>query len=135
MFRKIGHYEITRDDDLIRVWSSSEFNLEAAQQYALDMIAMIERMPPRFATLVEFDAPPVIGPEVEESMRRSARQRAERGMAAVAFVTQSEEGIRVASAQWERIYDGSGVAFRIFREVAPARAWLQAQVDAAKGGG
>jgi hypothetical protein len=129
MFRMIGHYEITRDGDVIRVWSSSEFNLEAAQQYALDMIEMIKRMPPKFGTLVGFDAPPVIGPDVEEAMRRSALQRAERGMVAVAFVTQSLDGIEVASAQWDRIYDGSGVTFRFFREPEPARAWLQDLVD------
>ena len=57
MFRMIGHYEIKRDGDVIRVWSAHEFNLEAAQQYARDMIEAIAQMPAKFATLVEFDAP------------------------------------------------------------------------------
>jgi hypothetical protein len=128
MFRMIGYYELARDGDLIRVRSAPEFNLEAAQQYARDMLEVIAQMPPRFATLVEFDAPPIIGPEVEESMRRSARERAGRGMVAVAFVTLDTAGLPVAIAQWERIYDGSGVTFRMFRDVGPAREWLQAQV-------
>lgn len=132
MFRKIGDYEITRDGDVIRVWSTPEFNLEAAQQYAADMMAMIAQMPARFATLVEFDAPPVIGPEVEESMRRSARLRAERGVVAVAFVLASTEGLRVARAQWERIYEGTGIAFAVFDELAQARAWVQERIDAAR---
>ena len=132
MLGMIGHYEITRDGDIIRVWSSSEFNLEAAQQYALDMIEMIEQMPPKFGTLVAFDSPPVVAPDVEETMRRSAAQRAERGMVAVAFVTQNLEGISVASAQWDRIYEDSGITFQIFREVAPAMKWLQEQIDRAK---
>lgn len=133
MFRMIGQYEITRDGDVIRVWSSSEFNLEAAQKYALDMIEMIGQMPPTFGTLVAFDSPPVIGPEVEDSMRRSARQRAERGMVAVAFVTLNLEGIKVANAQWDRIYEGSGITLQFFRDEAPARAWLQEQIDQKRG--
>jgi hypothetical protein len=129
MFHKIGHYEMSRDGDVIRVWSTPQFNLEAAQQYALDMMALIAQMPATFATLVEFDAPPVIGPEVEASMRQSAFQRAARGMVAVAFVTRNDEGIRVASVQWHRLYEGTGVEFRIFREVEPARVWLQERID------
>jgi hypothetical protein len=132
MFRMIGHYQISRDGDVIRVWSESEFNLEAAQQYARDMLELIERMPPRFATLVAFDAPPVIGPEVEDAMRRSALQRAERGMVAVAFVIAGRDGIDIASAQWERVYAATGIAFRLFREAEPARAWLQERVDASR---
>jgi hypothetical protein len=133
MFRMIGQYEITRDGDVIRVWSSPEFNVEAARQYALDMIEMIAQMPPTFGTLVAFDSPPIIGPDVEEAMRRSARQRAERGMVAVAFVTLSLDGIQVARSQWDRIYDGSGVVLQFFREVEPATIWLQEQIDRARG--
>ena len=128
MFKMIGHYEIRRERDVIRVWSSPVFNLEAAQQYALDMMALIEDMPPRFGTLVEFDAPPVVGPEVEAAMRRSAFERGARGMAAVAFVTRSDEGLRVASAQWDRLYAGTGIVFGIFRELEPAQAWLDARL-------
>ena len=131
MFRIIGQYSIERDADIIRVWSSPEFNLEAARQYAIDMIAVIREMPPRFAVMVSFDAPPVVAPEVEESMRHSARERAACGMVAAAFVTTSEDAIEVARAQWTRIYDGSGVAWRFFRETEAARDWLQAKVDAA----
>ena len=132
MFRMIGHYEITRDGDVIRVWSSSEFNLEAAQQYARDMMEMIASMPSRFATLVAFDSPPIIGPDVEAAMRRSAFQRAERGMVAVAFATTNLDGIEIARAQWERIYEGSGVTFRFFGEESQARQWLQARIDESK---
>jgi hypothetical protein len=132
MFRKIGHYEITRDGDLIRVRSTAEFNLEAAQQYSLDMNQLIEQMPATFATLVEFDAPPVVGPEVEASMRRSAHERGERGMVAVAFITACKEGIRVANAQWDRIYEGSRIVFRVFDDVPTAKAWLLEQVARAR---
>jgi hypothetical protein len=130
MFRIIGQYSIDRDEDIIRVWSSPEFNLEAARQYALDMIAIIREMPPRFAVMVCFDAPPVVAPEVEESMRLSARERAACGMVAAAFVTASADAIEVARAQWTRIYEGSGVACRFFDEPGTARDWLQAKVDA-----
>lgn len=132
MFRIIGQYDISRDGDLIRVWSSPEFNLEAARQYALDMLQMIEQMPPRFATLVSFDAPPIVGPEVEEAMRQSARQRAQRGMVAAAFVIENPEAIEVARGQWQRIYEGSGMQLQFFRELEPAQQWLQAQVERAR---
>ena len=85
-----------------------------------------------FGTLVVFDAPPIMGPEVEESMHRSAKQRAERGMLAVAFVTQSTEGLAVANAQWGRVYAGTGVEFRTFHDLASARTWLQELLDRAR---
>ena len=132
VFRIIGQYEISRDGDVIRVWSTPEFNLEAARQYALDMVEQIKQMPPRFGTLVGFDAPPIIGPEVEDSMSRSARERAAMGMVAVAFVTKNLDGLAVARTQWLRVYEGSGVALEFFTDDAPARAWLQEQIDLAK---
>jgi hypothetical protein len=129
MFRIIGQYDISREgEDIIRVWSAHEFNLEAARQYALDMMSMIEQMPSRFGALVSFDSPPVVGPEVEESMRRSARERAARGMVAAAFVTLNPDALDVARGQWQRIYDGSGIALEFFRDEAPALAWLRQQI-------
>ena len=129
-FRIIGQYSIDRDEDIIRVWSSPEFNLEAARQYALDMTAIIREMPPRFGTLVCFDAPPVIGPEVEASMRNSARERGAMGMVAVAFVTASLDAIEVARAQWSRVYEGSDIALQFFQDAQAARDWLQSKIDA-----
>jgi hypothetical protein len=72
----------------------------------------------------------VVGPEVEAAMHRSALERAARGMGAVVFLTQDEDALWIADAQWRRIYDGTGVVFRVFREEAPARAWLREQVAA-----
>jgi len=129
MFPAIGQYTIDRDGDVIRVWSLPEFNLEAARQYAIEMKAMILQMPPRFGTLVCFDAPPVIGPEVEESMRNSARERAAMGMVAVAFVTASLDAIDLARTQWMRIYEGTGVELQFFQDAHEARDWLQARID------
>jgi hypothetical protein len=129
MFRKIGHFEIVRDSDLILVWSSPQFNLEAAREYAAAMTELIASMPPRFGVLAQFDEPPIMGPEVEASMRETARQRAQRGMVAVAFVTADQQGLSIASGQWGRIYDPIGVPFALFEDLAAARAWLHAQID------
>ena len=134
MFRIIGQYDISRDGDLIVVWSSPEFNLEAARQYALDMMQLIEQMPPKFGTLVCFESPPIVGPEVEEAMRQSARERGERGMVAAAFVTANLEAITIARGQWDRIYDGSGIELEFFREEKPARQWLSQKVNQARVG-
>ncbi|MGH8049192.1 MAG: hypothetical protein ACREPB_00875 [Arenimonas sp.] len=129
MFEMIGHYEIIRDGDVIRVWTSSEFNLEAAQQYALAMIRMIDQMPPKFGTLVASDSPPILAPDVEVAMHRSALQRAERGMVAVAFVTQSLDGIKIAQAQWNRVYENSGITLEFFHDAEPAMIWLKEKID------
>jgi hypothetical protein len=111
------------------VWTSLAFNLEAARLYAIDMLEQIRQMPPRFGTLVESDVPPVIGPEAEEAMRRSAWERAAMGMVAVAFVTREVDGLAEAQSQWQRVYSGAGIAWQFFREEAPARAWLQQQIE------
>ena len=128
----IGTFEITRDGDFVRVWSAPEFNIEAARQYSLDMLRMIEQMPATFGTLVSFESPPIVGPDVEQAMHESARHRAERGMVAAAFVTANLEAITVARGQWDRIYADTGIAFRFFSEEAPARQWLQEQIDQAR---
>ena len=131
MFRIIGSYRISREGDIIRVWSAPEFNLEAAQQYARDMVEQIAQMPARFATLVEFEAPPIIAPEVEAAMHASALERSKRGMVAVAFVMQRLDGLAVARAQWRRIYEGSGTVFETFTDLDEGRAWLRERLDAA----
>ena len=131
MFRKIGQYEISVEDDLILVWSSPVFNLESAQQYAADMAVTIDSMPPKFGVLAQFDTPPILGPEVEASMRESARQRAQRGMVAVALVTTDDFGMAIASGQWNRIYDSIGVAHAFFADIESARAWLRGQINGA----
>jgi hypothetical protein len=128
----IGKFDISRDGDFVRVWSAPEFNIEAARQYTLDMQRMIEEMPTTFGTLVSFESPPIVGPDVEESMHMSASHRAERGMVAAAFVTANLEALTIARGQWDRIYAGTGIAFRFFSEEAPARQWLQEQIDQAR---
>jgi len=128
VFRKIGQFEISVDGDLLVVWSSPQFNLEAAREYAAAMADLIERMPPAFGVLAQFDEPPIMGPEVEASMRETAQQRAARGMVAVAFVTAHHSGLSIASGQWSRIYDPIGVPFAIFDDAGGARIWLRAQI-------
>jgi hypothetical protein len=135
MFRKIGQFEITQEADLITVWSSPVFNLESAQEYAAAMTVMIERMPKAFGVLATFDAPPIIGPEVEASMCESAARRAARGMIAVAFVVPAGEGRLIASHQWARIYRSVDVLYQMFATLEPARAWLRERIDAANAAG
>ena len=86
MFRKIGQFEISVDGDIVNLWSSPEFNLEAAQEYAAAMETIIDGMPPVFGVMTRFESPPIVGPDVEASLKVTARHRAQRGMVAVAFV-------------------------------------------------
>ena len=95
------------------------------------MAVMIGRMPPVFCVLAQFDAPPIVGPEVEASMRESAQQRAQRGMVAVAFVTANKQGLSIARGQWDRIYGSIGVAHAFFSNVQSARSWLREQIHCA----
>jgi hypothetical protein len=131
VFRKIGQFEIAAEGDLILVWSSPEFNLESAQEYAAAMAVVIDTMPSAFGVLARFDEPPIMGPEVEASIRESARQRAQRGMVAVAFVAANGPGHAIASGQWDRIYKPIGVPFAFFHDPASARSWLREQIIAA----
>ena len=108
MFRKIGQFEITADSDLILVWSSPEFNLESAREYAAAMAVVINRMPPKFGVLARFDTPPILAPEVADDF-----------------------GMSIASGQWNRIYDPIGVAHAFFSDIESARQWLHGKITAA----
>jgi hypothetical protein len=132
MFRKIGQFEISVEGDLVHLWSSPEFNLEAAQEYAAAMETIIDGMPPVFGVMTRFEAPPIVGPDVEASLIETARHRAQRGMVAVAFVIRNVEqgGLSIAHAQWERIYRPIDDAFAIFPDTETARPWLREQIQA-----
>jgi len=132
MFRLIGHYELHRVGDLIVIRSEPEFNLEAARQYAHDMTQLIGEMPPIFGSLISFESPPIVAPEVEEAMHRFARHRSTQGLVATAFVTANDEALTIARGQWHRVYDGSGNALRFFSEEASAREWLAEVIERAR---
>jgi len=136
VFRKIGQFEISVDGDIVNLWASPEFNLEAALEYAAAMETIIDRMPPKFGVLTRFAAPPIVGPDVEASLKETARHRATRGMVAVAFVIQTidQTGLSIAHAQWDRIYRPIDVPFAVFSDVESARPWLQQQIQSAAKG-
>ena len=132
-FRKIGQFELVVDGDVVNLWSSPEFNLEAAQEYAAAMETIIDRMPSVFGVLTRFKTPPIVGPDVEASVKETAKHRAQRGMVAVAFVIPNVDGgLPIADAQWHRIYEPIGVTFAIFSDVETARPWLREQIESAR---
>jgi hypothetical protein len=133
-FRKIGQFEISVDGDVVNLWASPEFNLEAAQEYAAAMETIIDRMPAVFGVMTRFDSPPVIGPDVEASVKETARHRAQRGMVAVAFVIANADsgGLSIADVQWHRIYEPIDVPLAIFSDVESARPWLREQIEFAR---
>jgi len=133
-FRKIGQFEIFADGDVVNVWSSPEFNLEVAQEYAAAMETIIDRMPPVFGVMTRFETPPIVGPDVEASLKETAKHRTERGMVAVAFVIPNIDhgGLSIADAQWHRIYEPIGVTLAIFSEVETARPWLREQIESVR---
>jgi hypothetical protein len=133
-FRKIGQFEISVDGDVVNLWSSPEFNLEAAQEYAAAMETIIDSMPSVFGVMTRFETPPIVGPDVEASLKVTAKHRAQRGMVAVAFVIPNADhgGLSIADAQWHRIYQPIGVTLAIFPDVETARPWLREQIDSAR---
>lgn len=133
-FRKIGQFEIVADGDVVNLWASPEFNLEAAQEYAAAMETVIDRMTSAFGVMTRFESPPIVGPDVEASVRETAKHRARRGMVAVAFVIPNLDhgGLSIADAQWRRIYESIGVPLAIFSDVKTARPWLREQIDSAR---
>lgn len=132
MFRQIGQYQIQIEGDIINLWSSAEFNVEAARDYALAMVDVIAQMKPPFGVLTRFDGAPVLAAEVEASVHETGIERARRGMRAVAFVTPDEPGLSVARSQWARIYAGTPVVHAFFHDEDSARAWLRGQLDRLK---
>ena len=133
-FRKIGQFEIIVDGDVVNLWASPEFNLEAALEYAAAMETVIDRMPPAFGVMTRFESPPIVGPDVEASLKETAKRRAQRGMVAVAFVIPNLDhaGLSIAAAQWHRIYEPIGVPLAIFPDVETARPWLREQIELAR---
>ena len=133
-FRKIGVFEIVVDGDVVNLWSSPEFNLEAALEYAAAMEKVIDGMTSVFGVMTRFESPPIIGPDVEASLKETAKHRAQRGMVAVAFIIPNADhgGLSIAMAQWHRIYDPIDVPFAIFSEVETARPWLREQIESAR---
>lgn len=129
MFRKIGQYEIRIEGDIVNIWSSAEFNLEAAQDYSRAMVQVVAQMRAPFGVLTRFDGAPIVGPEVESALHETGIERAERGMRVVAFVTPDVPGLGVARGQWARIYAGTPVVHAFFPDEPSARAWLREQLD------
>ena len=132
--RKIGQFELSTDGDVVNLWVSPEFNLEVALDYAAAMEQTIDRMPSVFGVMTRFERPPIIGPDVEASLRQTAKHRAKRGMVAVSFVIPDLDhtGISIAVAQWHRIYDPIGVPFAVFSTVEAAQPWLRQQIESAR---
>jgi hypothetical protein len=134
MFRKIGQFEILVEGEIVNIWSSPEFNVEAAQEYAVAMEKIIDGMPPVFGVMTRFEAPPIVGPDVEAAFGETARHRAQRGMVAVAFIIaqMDQAGLAIAKAQWDRIYGPIGVSFSFFSDVESADPWLRKQIQQAR---
>jgi hypothetical protein len=133
-FRKIGQFEIVVEGDVVNLWSSPEFNLEAAQEYAAAMEKIIDGMPSVFGVMTRFESPPIVGPDVEASLKETAKHRAQRGMVAVAFIIPNVDhgALSIADVQWHRIYEPIGVSLAIFPDVETARPWLRAQIETAR---
>jgi|SRR6185312_17126050 len=132
--RKIGQFQISIDGDVVNLWVSPEFNLEVALEYAAAMEQTIDQMPSVFGVMTRFERPPIIGPDVEESLKQTAKHRAQRGMVAVSFVIPDLDhtGISIAVAQWHRIYDPIDVPFAVFSNVEAAQPWLRKQIESAR---
>ena len=119
---------------MVNLWSSPEFNLEAALEYAAAMEAIIDRMPSVFGVMTPFETPPIVGPDVEASLKETAKHRAQCGMMAVAFVIPNVDhgGLSIAAAQWHRIYEPIGVPLAIFADIETARPWLREQIESTR---
>ena len=125
-FWPIGYFRAELVDDVIHVASSGEFNWECAQQFRHGLLEFIGRLPPVFGILAEFDVAPIMTPEVEPLMARLTAEGMRYGFHASAFVSQRQQGIAIAQAQWARIYAALGLEVRFFDDVTTAGEWLRA---------
>jgi hypothetical protein len=84
----------------------------------------METMRRPFAMLTVWHVQPLLGPDAEEVLKESVRDRALLDCVAQATVLLDPSTAVVAEAQYRRIYVHEGLRCGIFRQLAPAVGWL-----------
>jgi hypothetical protein len=108
----------------MRVDARGPWNLECTTDYVRQFEACMHDIPKPFGVLMISHEQPILGPDGEEVLRRSVRERVALGCRAQATVLLDRSTIEVARAQYARVYVPEGLKHEIFRAIEPATQWL-----------
>ncbi len=117
-----GKYSIRTCGRVVRVDAWGPWNVEQTLDYIQHLKTCMGTMRKPFAMLSVSHVQPVLGPESEEVLKESVRQRAL--LDCVAQATVLLDFSTVAEAQYRRIYNLEGLRCGIFHEIAPGVSWL-----------
>jgi hypothetical protein len=84
----------------------------------------MEDIPTPFGVLMVSHEQPILGPEGEEILRVSVRERVAFGCAIQATVLLERSTIEIARAQYQRVYVPERLHHAIFEAIGPAARWL-----------
>jgi hypothetical protein len=126
-FAAHGEFTIRSYGPVMRVDARGPWNLECTADYVLQFKTCMHDIQKPFAVLMISHEQPILGPEGEEVLRSSVRERVELGCKAQATVLLDPSSVEVARAQYARVYVPEGLNHAIFRSIAPAAEWLTEQ--------
>lgn len=117
-----ARYSIRRCGRVVRVDAWGPWNVEHTLDYVQHLKTCMETMRTPFAMLSVSHVQSLLGPDSEEVLKESLRQRALMGC--VAQATALLDFSTLAEAQYRRIYLHEGLRCGIFHEIAPAVSWV-----------
>lgn len=117
-------YSIRKCGRVVRVDAWGPWNVEQTLDYVQHLKACMESMRKPFAMLSVSHVQPLLGPESEQVLKESVRQRAQLDCVAQATVLLDVSTAIAAEAQYRRVYVHEGLRCGIFHEIAPAVSWL-----------
>ena len=123
-FAAHGEFTIRSCGRVVRVDARGPWNSECTIDYVRELRACMEDIPTPFGVLMVSHEQPILGPEGEEILRLSVRERVSFGCAAQATVLLERSTAAIALAQYQRVYVPERLQHAIFPAIAPATRWL-----------
>jgi len=124
IFAAHGEFTIRSCGRVVRVDTRGPWNRECTLDYARELRICIERIPTPFGVLMVSHEQPILGPEGEEILRLSVRERVAFGCAVQATVLLERSTAGIARVQYQRVYVPERLQHAIFQAIAPAKRWL-----------
>lgn len=124
-FAPHGEFTIRSYENIIRVDAQGPWNVECTTEYVRQLKVRMRDIAKPFGVLMISHGQPILGPDGEEVLRSSVRERVALGCKAQATVLlEPSKTVEVARSQYARVYVPEGLNHAIFRAIAPAAQWL-----------
>lgn len=122
-----GSHSLACDGGVLIVNAWGPWNEEAIAIFQRDMEQALSQLPPRWAFLCYLHGEALLTPEAEVELVRVVAWRRQRGMSAMAIVTDDVTGESIVHAQLLRVYEAASVSSNFFTTEGEALSWLAAQ--------